>query len=75
MAEDEKDGLEQGARNSYGHEVIRRPQALSLEEKERLLDEMQKTLDRWAQGGGAAKCDPDSSFSNFSFGLGIDPNG
>jgi hypothetical protein len=68
MAEDEKDGLEQGKKKAG-------PPALSLEEKERLLEELQKIFDRLAQGGGAASCDPDGALSHFSFGLGIDPNG
>lgn len=67
MVEDGKDGLEEG-KNKAGR------QALSLEEKERILGEMQKILDRFAQGGGVARCDPDGR-SYFSFGLGIDPNG
>lgn len=68
MAEDEKDGLEQG-KNKAGLP------ALSPAERDRLLGEMQKILDRLTQGGGDARCDPDGSLSYFSFGLGIDPNG
>ena len=67
MVENEKDGLEEG-KNKAGLP------ALSLEEKERVLGEMQKILDQFAQGGGDARCDPDGR-SYFSFGLGIDPNG
>ena len=68
MVEDEKDCLEQG-KAKVGFQTI------SLEEKDRLLEEMRRILDRLAQGGEAARCDPDWSFSNLSFGLGIDPNG
>ena len=68
MVEDGKDGLEEGKKKAG-------LPALSLEEKERILGEMQKILDRFAlQGGGDARCDPDGR-SYFSFGLGIDPNG
>ncbi len=66
MAKDEKNCLEQGQANAG-------LQPVSLDdEKERLLAEARELLDRLAQGG---ECDPDRSFRNFSFGLGIDPNG
>lgn len=62
MASDEKDGLKQG-------------KTVSLDEKERLLAELEDFLDQLALGEESVGRDPDWSFSNFSFGLGIDPNG
>ena len=68
MEKDEKDCLEQGKAKAG-------LQTASLDEKERLLAELQDLLDQLAQGGESLERDPDWSFSNFSFGLGIDPNG
>ena len=68
MAEGEKDCLGQGKAKAG-------VQTISLEEKERLLAELRDLVDQLAQGEGSVRGDSDRSFSNFSFGLGIDPNG
>ena len=73
MANDPMDCREQG-KDKAGLQTV------SPEEKERLLAELESLLDKLlpplaGEAEPAVGRDPDWSFSNFSFGLGIDPNG